>query len=263
MLTKLRVSKVTLLLVITLGIYGLIWLAMRRNEIVERYKIQLPPWWLVVLPIAALLPAVFVATYVSVALLPLRAGIITATFIDLVIFSVACGVSFWWMQRFASAVEQITAGKMPVRWTMLYWTFTMVGVIIVLQHFFNSLPNKKYKSRARQPSRQFIVLSVLSFAITTLVSTAFFIGVLFLTTDTPTESESAEITKLSKQADLLSKKYNYCTSQLDEKYPSVSPEQEAEYGKGYDACENIRLEQNAAAEKATNLIQSTSGWILW
>ncbi len=261
MLAKNSISKVVFLCIITFGIYGIFWLAWRRNEIVKYYNIPLPHWGWLAIPALILLPGSLIVAVTASLSLPENVALASALCFVALAATTLLGISLWWMSKFGAAVEKITNGRMPASWVMLYWYFTGFCMVAALQYFFNQLPAKnKLRKSTQQPSKRFVAVSIGIFIMVGIASMAVAVGVILYTTPGQDSSTTREIERLNKEATLLSKKYDYCIAQLDKEYPEVSPDQEADYMREYDACEAIRLQQNAKVDEVTKL--QSSFWAL-
>lgn len=245
---KIRLWKIIALLLVTLGIYGIIWLALRRNEANHAHKLKLPHWhWLISPSVIGLILTLIVGIPAFLLTPPLVFTAIVFFTVSLTFF-VAWVISIWWMVRFGQGIGKITHGRITTGWTVAYWIITAFGIVVAAQYYFNR-PIKK--AATKKPSRKFIITSLMVFIICTVVnvvSTAFY----FMDGgewDT-FQQESQEIDRLYNESDRLYKKYEDCISRLDAKFPGeLMIEDEADYNKGYELCEQIRLKQNSAAEQ--------------
>lgn len=259
MITKISTPKLIFLFIITLGLYSLLWLAQRRNEIVETYKIPLPRWQWIVLP-ELIIPIFAVGFgYAMGSVLPYTIAMI-ATILPVLVLSIAyLGISIWWFIKFGSAVERVTNGRLTALWVFLYWFFLSFGVMFVVQYYLNKAPKKTKlpEKPTQRPSTKFVTGSIIAFSTVYALATiaGAIIGFTSSITGDSTERD-AQISQLSKKADLLNKQYEHCWAELEKKYPEVAPEDEAAYLEEYDACEKVRLEQNEAADKVNELM----GW---
>ncbi len=250
---KIRVWKVVFLNLITLHIYGIIWLARRRNEMVKHQKMTLPHWLWLVVPFATVAIsivavgtiAIFMMTEEQVVLILIPAIIVPAV--------IAFAISIWWILQFGRAANRATKGRVPAMWTVLYWIFLGNIAIFMLQYWINRTP----KGNVRQhPSRRFIVWSVTAFLVVSVISVVDFIYVISIDNWPSADIEKArEIDNLGKKASELNTRYLECIERLNLKYPELTAMQEADYNKGYAACEQIRLEQNRTVEQQEKAIE--------
>lgn len=255
MLTKINLWKMAGLYVVTLGVYGIIWLSKRRNEIATNYKLPLPHWlWMVapsIIALALILPIVFIG-YALLSDLVLFGMMIAGVLIFE--FVVVFGISIWWIWKLGQAVEKITEGRMPLGWTVAYWILCGPIVLFILQYLFNHIQSKVDVKAApkHKPTKRFVFVSILVFATSIVISIAQ--TALIINSDsgswTTFTREAREIDHTGNKADRLLKQYNTCMDRLNEKYPGeLMIENEAGYNKGYNECESIRVKQNAAAEE--------------
>lgn len=248
---KIRLQKLILLTIFTVGIYSLVWLARRRDEIVKQYKAKIPHWTWLIVPSIAILALTFPVALIA------YGGTMSAEGTAAIIigfYLLAClaayGISIWWMWGFGKYAANLTEGRVSRTWIMLLWIFTGVGVIFALQYYFNR--TKKVKDIETEPkfkpSKKFIVLSSIAIAISLGLSVASFMLIPGEDLSTLT-SEGREIDKKFEESERLFKSYNECLAQLEADYPGeLTLENEDAYRADYDACERIRVKQNAAAD---------------
>ncbi len=258
---KIRIWKVVVLSLITLGAYSVVWYALRRDEMVRTYKVAVPHWaWPAVSLVASL------ATLVAFIMLSLQDYdasspiIISATALLAVIVTASSAVSIWWLWSFCKAAEKITQGRLTLGWLVVYLLLLGPSVAkYVLQYYFNRLPqattigDKKY-----HPSRKFVKYSIIVMVIV-FISEVVAGGVLGALSAT-TEQRAPQLTKeqYSKlgRANELLKQYNDCVDKLNNDFPAddIDATQETAYNAAYDHCEAIRVKQNTAADEYNAIV---------
>lgn len=137
----------------------IVWFALRRAELIQQSKQQLPHWlWLIV-------PAFIGVILWFVSLLFIYSTLIddpgrqydwmilsTFSFLILIPF----GISLWWVDRFGQAVQQLTGNRVPVLWTMLLYFFLGPAVILVHQYYFNRMT--EVTPSVSGPSQRFVLI---------------------------------------------------------------------------------------------------------
>lgn len=170
---KIAIWKLILLSIVTLGIYAIVWFALRRGELLKEYGLRTPHWvWLV-------LPALvgFILWFLSLILIytsftndPGRQydWMMLSSYIFLLL--IPFGISLWWVDRFGQAVQTITANRVPVLWTMLLYFFLGPTVILVHQFYFNRIKGESIPTSNVGPSQRFIIIASLAVAIMAIMS---------------------------------------------------------------------------------------------
>lgn len=260
MIKNIAVWKVIGLYIITLGIYGFVWLARRRSEMIEHYKLSVPHWlWLVApaaIAFALLLPAAFII-YGVTSQTASTASIIYG-FLLLALFG-AYGISLWWMYRFGRAAQIITEGKVPVVWTMLNTIFLGPVMLFMFQYYFNRAP-KSVDSKSKpkyQPSKNFVILStVLIVASLPMAVTGLMQFPELAKEGSILQSQSRKIDALYQETEQLAKEHKACVDKLEADFPGkLSAEDEPAYTKAYDACEEIRIKQHAKVDEYNTTLE--------
>lgn len=246
---KIRLWKVILLYLVTLGIYGVVWLARRRAELIRQTKQDIPHWlWLITPALATIV--------LSLLALLLMALLNTSGFVSFMAFmlvfmtgfAISFGVSLWWMYHFGRATETITRGRFPNLWVMLFWVFLGSAVILPLQYRFNRL--KKGIGR-EEPTKRFIALSLAVITLSILSGALSF--VLYPPEDMNFGSIDA-IHKKTQQVDQLTERYDKCIDTLEKDFPGdLTEENEAAYDTRYDKCDDIYKRQKAAIDELNKM----------
>lgn len=163
---KIPLWKVIALSIITLGIYTIVWFALRRNELMNVSGQKLPHWLWLILPTFTGVVLWFASLIVIYSTTPNDPGrqydwmvLSTFSFLVLIPFS----ISLWWVDRFGQEVQHITGNHVPVLWTMLIYFFLGPAVILVHQYYFNRMPDTKKVQVTSGPTRRFTI--VMSFVV--------------------------------------------------------------------------------------------------
>lgn len=163
---KIAIWKIILLSIITLGVYTIVWFALRRTELIQRSGQRLPHWLWLILPAFA----GFILWVGSLILIySLLSGDPGRQYDWMMLSTYSClillpfGISLWWVDRFGQAVQHITSNRIPVLWTMLVYFFLGPAVIIIHQYYFNRITSKEPMPDTGGPSQRFVI--VLSFVV--------------------------------------------------------------------------------------------------
>lgn len=258
MLAKIRVRRVVALTVATLGVYGIVWLAKRRNEIVNNHKLPIPHWLWIVLPI--LLTLAFVLPFaVLLAAINTSTEVVTLWICGFLLLGtlVSWGVCIWWMFAFGRAIGRITSGRLTMQWVVLHWIVWGPFVAGVVQYYLNRVSSKTLDKKQRfRPSQKFTSLSTVSFvavaALSVMSSWAY--PDFFSLIDQQWLTESQEIDRKLKETEDLSRQHTECVGRMHRDYPEVTFANEESYRQVYDACERLRIRQNEAVDEYEALI---------
>lgn len=256
---KIRLWKVILLTIVTFSIYTIVWHARRRNEMVKQFKLTIPHWLWLVLPMLITLLFIFpvaivtlVATGKAELTYPVTMGYVLVGTIASII------ISYWWMFKFAVATKKITEGRIPTIWTMLYTIFLGPVTVYMLQYRFNRLP-KTVKIDAKpkyKPTKKFIVLSIVAIVVGTALNSLSFSTIPdSLKKYSEGQSQLQSLDKAGDDAERLTNEYQACTSKLEKDFPDdITVETEAAYNAAYAACDQILEQQHEKAEEYNRAI---------
>lgn len=251
---KISTAKVIVLSIVTLGVYTLIWLAKRRNEMVSEYKVKLPSnAWLVVFASLLALAIVTLITTAVLFALNIIGSVWTTIWLSVASLALPFALGLWWVIRFGKIFSKIVGGRVPLWWTIVFYIFLATHIIPVYQYFINRKTAKR-GAYAEQvgPTRRFIVVSAIVAALFLILEIASWadLPATFNQMRTAFSETSQQDLQLIEKTYTLLKQHDACVNQLNIDYPDkyISAEDEAAYIKAYDACESIRLEQNAAVE---------------
>lgn len=247
---KIRVWKVILLSIVTFEIYSIVWFVRRRSELISNYKLKVPHWgWLLAPSAIGSILTVPVSLMVIGTIKDEDSQMLVITGFILFWLCIVFFVNCWWLWKFGRASQTITNGRITPFWLLILYASVGGLATGILQYYFNRcLPRTKLKKMpTERPSRRFMALAL----VLLVISSAF--GVWVVTVDMPTDeigSRAGEANALYEKQERLYKEYEDCIKQLDAVYPEseITPEDEAEYNQGYDACESIRIEQNKAVD---------------
>lgn len=257
---QIRIWKMIGLYIITLGIYGIVWLALRRNEMVERYKLRVPHWLWLVLPMLIPFVIVFPVAYIVYGITSQSSSTALILYgILLLGILVAGGISLWWMYRFGRAAQLITEGKVPLVWTMIYAIFLWPIMFFMLQYYFNrSSKSVNVKTSPQyKPSKNFVILSIALLVVTAPVTV---LGTLQLPESlkegASIQTGGKEIDSLLKETEQLAQDHKKCVDKLEADYPGdLTVEDEPAYTKAYDSCEEIRVKQHDKVDEYNKAVE--------
>jgi hypothetical protein len=170
---KIPLWKVIALSIITLGVYTIVWFALRRNELMNVSGQKLPHWLWLILPTFIGIVLWFLSLVIIYSALPDDPGrqydlmvLSTFGFLILIPFS----ISLWWVDRFGQEVQHVTGNRVPVLWTLLTYFFLGPVVILVHQYYFNRTADAKKIQIASGPSQRFIIIMSLVIGIGIIMS---------------------------------------------------------------------------------------------
>lgn len=251
---KIRVIEVAALLVVTLGFYSIAWFVKRRNEIVDKYGIELPRGrWMVITPIAA------IVAWLTISIILLIASpfgndadsTATAFFASLLgAILAAFAITLWWVLRFVRALRRIIGGRIPRWWTPIFYFFLLGYIIPVYQYHINhfSSSTKKLPTKQHSASPRFLVLSA--------VFGGLFLALEFVSAvQLPGEykllvNDIKQSNRQVEEAKHLFDEYDNCIAKLDNDFPGdLTAANASAYEAAYAKCEEIRQKQNAVVDK--------------
>ncbi len=237
--------------IVTLGFYEFYWLAVQKKYVERTTKDTLPSTnWLIVAAVLMFIYFVFSVWHLFIPGDDVKNELITLSLIVLFGFA-SIIIHLIWSIFFYIAANKIIGDRVKLVWLIVYLITFRVSSLIA-QFYANRKPNPKTKV----PSTRFITISVvlLAFAyiiipIIVTIGMVFYIGQAVYTTNAAIESD-ALYQEYDRKAIVLDKQYAGCLEALDEDFPVVAiDDTEAKaYLAAYDACEDIRLEQNKAVD---------------
>lgn len=247
---QIRIWKMTVLYVLTLGIYGIVWLARRRNELAQVIKQKLLPNSMIygaIVGMTAIIAGLTVAT-INVESLGFS-GLIAIYSVAAVLALCVSFLFLWWLWFFLIASIKVVGPRLNLGWLLAHAVITGFSYMFVLQYYFN----RKSTAGQKSPSKKFVNWSIALFVVY-LAGSGVYGAVLGFTSAPLIEvKETPIMQELSKKSQLLYKKYEACAQEINKVYEIVTDETEAAYLKAYDDCEAVRVEQNKAAEEYTEL----------
>ena len=232
---QIPVWKVLLFGIITLGIYPIIWVALRRNEVKASHNI-LHHW---ITPIGTLvlgfllMSAVYLFAPVFTQDMNIAAGITTYGFYAICL-SLAVIVAFWMLYNLR-AINQKIKLKLPGLIIFIATLFCPTIFIAYEQHSINKKPDEMSFGMA-------VWITILCVVFGMVYS----VGMLITSpVDTEIKSLKAEYESMQRgvhEIDRLTNKYESCLDELDSKYPEdreLSSKEYEEYESASDGCEAI------------------------
>jgi hypothetical protein len=247
MIKQIRVWKVIVLSIVTFGIYNTVWLAKRRNEMVENYDVSIPDWWWLVAPSLLSFALYFILFFIESAS-PSQFGPLII-FMSLMTASlVVSGILLWWLWQFGKAAEKITQGKVTLGWVMIYVLLLGGCIQYVLQYYFNRLP-KAPTTKQYEPSKRFVKYSIVAIVVLYIFWFGAGVAMSALGTNPSWMLSNKQNAQYLKSVQLL-QEYNGCIDNLNNDFHGeiAEGEQQAAYDKAASDCEAIRARQNTAAD---------------
>jgi hypothetical protein len=239
--------------ILTLGLYPLIWLCLRRNEMVKKYKQSIPTWKWLVYPIVlfyVLLLAVFLLMMASA----IHEAIAIFLLLTLVTFGslALMGIYIWWYYHFSVAVEQVTKGRMSVLWSFIM--YFLIGMIAMFfqQYYLNRAPapGKLKAAKTVKPSKKFVKTAIITIVVAHMLYLVLVFALFFASFYFETKESSNKTQELSNN---LLLEYDKCANEVDRKFPLVTTTNRAEYDAAFEKCEQIRQSQNNLVDQAQSL----------
>lgn len=229
-----------ILSIVTFFIYETYWFATQRKHLVKKTGVKIPSaWWIVVATAGAWLSVIGLIIAI---LVNINALLVSSIVFGVLIVSFSI-IRIVWVWHFLIGAAKIVSPRVTLGWLLVHLFLIGVSVIFILQYYFNRKPNPKQKN----PSTKFVVLSLVAIIAIQGIS-----GVAYFYNEYPqlekSVMQSQEVIELGKQTELLDKKYQACTQQLDSDFPVVTEENEPDYLQGWDDCDAIRIEQNKAVD---------------
>lgn len=252
---KIALWKVILLSIVTLGIYSIVWLARRRNELVDNYQQKVPSWLWLVIPsaicLAIAVPAVFL-TFAFASSGELMPILVMLGVLGILLLASAA-ICIWWMWHFSSAMARVIENRVPTVWALLIYLFLGTAITYVHQFYINRYSTDKVSEKNVGPSTKFIVLTVLAIVASVVLSS---VSSATMPNDfenlqegSTVQQTTADDEELRQKAENLLVEYNTCVDSLETNYPEVTVDNEAAYTEAYNTCDAIRAEQNEAAKQ--------------
>lgn len=258
---KIRLWKMVLLLVVTFGVYSLIWLFQRRNEIVTKFKLPLPHWSWLPLPYLVSLLLILPVAWLTYGM---TSSVATTTIVTYIVcytgLLISMGISIWWMFKFSVAVSKITDGKVPTLWGMIWTIFVSPFNVLAFQYYFNRLPKSvTIKTKPKYAaSKNFITVTAVAVAIALPVNYFNLAGVPSQLQEILNDQKKTQsFDRIYKETEKLAEDYNRCIKQLDHDFPGdITEEIEAAYNAAYQNCDNIRAKQHQKADEYTESVKN-------
>lgn len=157
---KIRIWKIIVLSIITLGIYDIVWYIKRQEEMQNTYGLTMPHWLWMLLPSLVLGPVI-----VPIVFLVLFSGF-TPLVLALVIFAVllviaVIAITIWWFLGFSRAAAKVTAERVPVGWAFALTILASPAEIIAYQYYINRYAGDTLPVKAVGPSKKFIRVAII------------------------------------------------------------------------------------------------------
>jgi hypothetical protein len=247
---QIRIWKMIVIYVVTLGVYGIVWLARRRNELARTTKLKLLPNSMMYGAIAGITVIIAGLTVATINFDTLGFSGLIATYSIAAVFALCVSFLFlWWLWFFLIASTKVVGPRLNLGWLLAHAIITGFSYMFVLQYYFNRKPVASQKS----PSKKFVNWSIALFVVYLAGSAAYGAVLGFTSAPRLEVKETPVMQELSRKSQLLYKKYEACAQEINKVYEVVTDETEVAYLKAYDDCEAVRVEQNKAAEEYTKL----------
>ena len=246
---KIALWKITLLLVVTAGLYSLFWFARNRNYLVTKKSESIPKWpWLLAIPVvyglgcivgfAHLMNAVFGNVDVDSAI----HSYMMALFMGVV---VAGGIYVSWLWLFSDAMEKRTQGRVSRPIALALGIFTGPFLIVFYQYYINRLGKNKQGEYYKVSSGLLIVAGIIvALGILSTIST-----VANLTASNAVIKD--EITKARDGFSNIQKRsdeYTSCNTKLSADFTEVTDENRESYDAAEAKCKALYDEYQGALD---------------
>jgi uncharacterized membrane protein (DUF485 family) len=251
---KIALWKVIVLSIVTLGIYSVVWLARRRNELVNNYQQKVPSWLWLVIPSAISIGVIVPTVILTFILIPnnqlMQILIIMGVLSILMLIS---GIIYlWWVWLFSAAMARVIENRVPTGWAFVIYLFLGAVLTYVHQFYINRYATDKLSEKNVGPSTKFIVLTIVAIVASFVLSGVYSASIpndfqKLQEESTVQQNTANDDAELKQKAERLLGEYNTCIGTLQENYPDVTEENEAAYTEAYNNCDTIRAEQNEAA----------------
>lgn len=156
---KIRIWKVIVFSIITLGIYNLVWYILRQREMESTYSLKMPHWlWMLIPHVLTLLVAVPAFLYTAFAgFTPLSATLIV---LAVLVALATLGLFIWWFLGFSRAAAKVIANRVPVGWAFALTILANPAEVIAYQYYFNRYAGEKLPAKQLGPSKKFKSIAI-------------------------------------------------------------------------------------------------------
>ena len=168
---KIRIWKVIVFSIITLGVYDVVWYILRQREMESTYDLKIPHWlWMLLPQILTLIVGISVFLFTAITgFTPLSVTLIVAA---LLIALATFGLFIWWFLGFSRAAAKVTANRVPVGWAFALTILANPAEVIAYQYYFNRYAGDKLPTKQVGPSKKFKKVAVIVIILSILLSIA-------------------------------------------------------------------------------------------
>lgn len=166
---KISTWKVLGLIIITLGIYSLVWFARSRRQLNELYpEVKIRSWLWLLIP-----PLVFVAVIIPIYVLLIVIGLALgwpASILSAVLAVVLYGgiislyvIESWWLWRFNGSINNIIRGRVPYVWAVGLNFAIGLYLVVFYQFYINRAVKQKKSEKTKElgPTKKFVALAAI------------------------------------------------------------------------------------------------------
>lgn len=254
---QIRVWKVVLLTVVTLGVYSLVWLLKRRSELPQELKNKAPHWgWLIGI-VGCMVIGTALFNFGTIAIADSQVAAEISTYGSYVVMVLVVVALTWWTVGIARAINAAIKLSLPTPLLIAVCLLFAEAMVVYQQYAING---SKSTAALKKLFRPFAVMSIV-IGMIILVATYAMYPIDAQIKNAKTEHEKAQqeldsldttINEASKEVNEVKKlaaDYKACTDKLDTDYPEpeVSQEAYAAYKVAYDKCDAMykQLQQKA------------------
>lgn len=242
---RIRVWKVILLNIVTLGIYSLVWLLARRNELPEDIKKKTPHWGWLIGFFAGTVSLSFFLYFAILAIPDSQRAAEVFVFISYVLEALVTIGLTWWIVRTVRAINTVIDLPLSTLFMILVAVFCAPALVVYEQYAINGSSPAGRLEKLLSP---IVVISVVVGIIVYATLYLFYpINEQILDIRTDHASIRHDIDSLGQEFNSLdevmklSAEYDACTEKLTSDYPEpeITEEDYAMYNAAYEKCDEI------------------------
>lgn len=151
------------MMLVTLGLYSIVWLAKRRDELMRHHHAKIPHWmwlvapWIIVVYILIPLMVVEVMFFYSSS-----STSSPALWVGLALATIAYAIGIWWARQFSAAMEKVISKRVTVMWSILYWLFWGPVIVFIWQFYINRIDTRLSPQKKPGPTKRFVVIGIIA-----------------------------------------------------------------------------------------------------
>lgn len=246
---KIALWKITLLLVVTAGLYSVFWFARNRSYLVSNKTESIPKWpWLLAIPVvygigcivgfAHLMSAVFGSVNVDTAIHSYMMAMLFGVL-------VAGGIYITWLWSFSEAMEKQTQGRISRPIALALAIFTGPFLIVFYQYYINRLSANKHGEYYKVSSGLLVIVGALvAFGILSIASTA----ASLTASNTVIKDEIINARNGYSKIQKLSEDYTSCNAKLNADFTEINDENKEAYNAAQEKCKAVYDEYQGALD---------------